>query len=243
MKATALQTTKLTKALVDSSTEQDAQKVFEVFQGTELELRAIAPHPQGNKRLVTLSTGIGAARFNTWFLFPAHWQIDGAPRADYQEAKVPRAAQESSPIIKKGPDWWDGRTDFISRYFTENDVTNGDDRRIPVKGSEVERNVFSMALELDKIRAEWGAPIGVTSWYRPPAVNREVGGATFSQHITGGAVDIYTLDGRDYAFEDFLDAHWGGGLGYGVSSGKGFTHLDLREGGWRRGPGTIRWTY
>jgi putative chitinase len=243
MEAIALQDTKLTKDLVDSSQVTDPNRSFLVSKGDAFTIRAIAPHLQSNKRLVSFSQGLGKAQFNTWFLFPAHWQIDGEPRADFQEATVPRAASESTPIIKKDIDWWDSRTDFISRYFTEHDVTNGDDRRIPVTGSDIERNILAMALELDKIRAEWGAPIGVTSWHRPPAVNREVGGATFSQHITGGAADIYTLDGKDYEFEDFLDAHWGGGLGYGVASGRGFTHLDLREGGWRRGPGTIRWTY
>lgn len=243
MKATALQTTMLTKALLDSSDEKDARQVFEVFQGSEFELRAIAPHLQGNKRLATFGTGLGPEKYNTWFLFVDHWDIEGNPRGDYQEATVPRAASESTPVIKIAADWLDGRNDLISQFFTEYEVTNGDERRIPEKDSEVERNVFAMARELDKVRAEWGAPIGVTSWYRPPAVNKEIGGASFSQHLNGGAVDIYALDGRDYAFEDFLDAHWGGGLGYGVASGRGFTHLDLREGGWRRGSGTIRWTY
>lgn len=241
IKAIALQETTLTKELLDSTTETKPTHLFKIFQGTELNLRAIAPQLQKNKRLATLDKGLGAANFNTWFLFPAHWQIEGAPRTDYKEATQPQAAQESGQ--KKPVDWWDSRTDFISHYFTELDVTNGDQRRIPQKGSEVEANVLAMAAELDKIRAEWDAAIGVTSWNRPPAVNTEVGGARFSQHLTGGAVDIYTLDGRDYEFEDFLDRHWGGGLGYGVASRRYFTHLDLREGGWRRGPGTIRWTY
>lgn len=243
IKAIALRATRLTKELVDSASVEDPRKVFDVLEGSEWTLRAIAPHEQSGKRLVTFNRGLGLANFNTWFLFPAHWKIAGQPRADFQEATIPRAAAESTPKKGGAVDWWDGRSDFISQYFTEHEVTNGDSRRIPPRGSDVERNVLAMARELDKIRAEWGSPIGVTSWNRPPAVNREVGGATFSQHLTGAAVDIYTMDGRDYEFEDFLDAHWGGGLGYGVASGRGFTHLDMREGGWRRGPGTIRWTY
>jgi Peptidase M15 len=243
MKAIATQSTTLTKDSVDSSAAA-SNRVFEVNQGSEFNIRAIAPqiNAQG-KRLITFDRGIGAQGFNTWFLFPLHWQIEGTPRYDYPEATDCKAATESTPLQKKAVDWWDGREDMISQFFAEHDVTNGDERRIPSKESDVEKRVLAMAAELDKIRQEWAHPIGVTSWNRPYAVNREVGGVSNSQHITGGAADIYTLDDRDYEFEDFLDRHWGGGLGYGVASGRGFTHLDLREGGWRRGPGTIRWTY
>lgn len=244
MRATALQDTKLTKELLDSSQITDPGKIFLIHKGTTWTIKAIVPQPNGQKQLATFDRGLGPANFNTWFLFPAHWQIDGAPRLDYPEARTPAAAAESSARKQQTIDWKDGRNDYISQFFTEYEVTNGDSRRIPTRNSQVEKLVLQMAAELDKVRAEWGSPIGVTSWNRPEQVNREVGGAIYSQHLTGGAVDIYTLDGRDYEFEDFLDRHWGGGLGYGVASGRGFTHLDLRDmGGWRRGPGTIRWTY
>jgi Peptidase M15 len=243
MKAVAKRSTVLTKESVDSSLALPG-RIFEVNEGSEFILRALAPqiNAQG-KRMVTFSTSVGPQGFNTWFLFPAHWDIEGEPRADYLEATSPKAAKESTPVAKEGIDWWDNKENLISRFFAESDVTNGDERRIPEKGSEVERAVLAMAAELDKIRQEWGHPIGVTSWNRPYTVNREVGGVSNSQHITGGAVDVYTLDDREYEFEDFLDRHWGGGLGFGVGSGRGFTHLDLREGGWRRGAGTIRWSY
>jgi Peptidase M15 len=73
-------------------------------------------------------------------------------------------------------------------------------------------------------------PIGVTSWYRPYAVNLAVGGVPDSQHITGAAVDIYPMEGGDQEFEDWLDNNWGGALGYGQAAGRGFTHIDLRPG-------------
>jgi putative chitinase len=138
---------------------------------------------------------------------------------------------------------WQNPTDKISEFFTVGEATQNDDRRIPTPGSEVEANILALAKELDKVRKEWGSPIGVTSWYRPPTINREVGGVSNSQHITGCAADIYPLNGKDMAFEQFLDKHWGGGLGYGQASGRGFTHIDTRGGGWKRGTGTIRWIY
>jgi uncharacterized protein YcbK (DUF882 family) len=94
-----------------------------------------------------------------------------------------------------------------------------------------------LARELDKVREAWDNPIGVTSWYRPEPINSEVGGVANSQHTLGAAADIYTMDGRDTEFEEWLDtkAWTDKALGYGVASGRGFTHVDLRK--------DLRWTY
>lgn len=125
----------------------------------------------------------------------------------------------------------------VSKYFTVGEVCNNDRRRLIVPNSTIAKNVRFLALQLDKLRELWGSPIGVTSWYRPPDVNREVGGVWNSQHLTGGAVDVYNHNGDPYDFELFLDKQWADrALGYGVLSGKGFTHLDLRR-------GRIRWDY
>ncbi|MBW4617579.1 MAG: DUF882 domain-containing protein [Desmonostoc vinosum HA7617-LM4] len=165
------------------------------------------------------------------------------------EAPKPPAANKSIAAYESVCKPYSGIVDWndmnckVSQYFTVAEVTQKDRRRIPTKGSEIERNILALVVELDKIRQEWGVPIGVTSWYRPPLINAAVGGVANSQHINGGAIDIYTMDGREVEFECFLKEHWGGGLGYGVASGKGFTHLDLRGGGWRRGAGKIRWNY
>ena len=137
---------------------------------------------------------------------------------------------------------WKDPSAKVSQFFTVAEVTQGDDRRIP-QDADIKANILALAKELDKVREAWGSAIGVTSWYRPPTVNREVGGASQSQHLTGSAVDIYPYNAKDLAFEQFLDSKWGGALGYGQTSGRGFTHLDLRGGGWERGPGAIRWSY
>lgn len=45
---------------------------------------------------------------------------------------------------------------------------------------------------LDPLRSAWGEPITVSSGYRSPALNKVVGGAKNSQHLSGEAVDLCT---------------------------------------------------
>ena len=129
---------------------------------------------------------------------------------------------------------WNNPSDKVSKYFTVAEVTQGDKRRIPVSGSQVEKNILNLAKHLDKIREDWGHPIHVNSWYRPAKVNKEVGGVSNSQHINGGAADIRPQGDGVLAFQEWLDKRWTRALGYGAK--KGFVHVDLRE-------GHIRWNY
>jgi len=93
---------------------------------------------------------------------------------------------------------------------------------------------------LEKVRAHFGAPIEITSGYRPPAINASVGGASQSEHLYNapdiGAVDFLVMGKDIYAVQDWCDANWPYSLGYGAP--KGFVHLGLRIGRPR-----IRWDY
>jgi len=132
---------------------------------------------------------------------------------------------------------WNDNKSKISRFFTVGEVTQNDKRRIPLVGSVQEKRIITLAIQLDLIRLKWGKPILVSSWYRPFAVNKEVGGAVNSQHLMGSAVDVYPSSGSGIVFENFLDKEWGNrALGYGQLAGRGFTHLDLRS-------GRLRWNY
>lgn len=138
---------------------------------------------------------------------------------------------------------WGNPDCLVSKYFTVGEVTQNDPERIPMPGSVEEINILVLAAELDLIREAHDGPIGITSWNRPYDINLAVGGVPDSQHITGAAADIYPIDGDGQDFEDWLDSLWGGALGYGQFSGRGFTHIDLRGGGFKRGEGEIRWYY
>lgn len=150
-------------------------------------------------------------------------------------------ASSYKPIVNAGINWKDGNAK-ISKYFTVGEVTQRDVRRIP-SDPEVIQNIFDISKELDMIRDEWGQPLLVTSWYRPPKVNREVGGAQNSQHLYGGAADIKPLNRDVEQFQSWLDKNWYGSLGYGAK--KGFVHLDIRNGkGWKSGGEKgQRWNY
>lgn len=49
---------------------------------------------------------------------------------------------------------------------------------------------------LEPMRVEWGRPFRILSGYRPPALNKAVGGSPTSQHATAAAADITTADVR-----------------------------------------------
>lgn len=90
---------------------------------------------------------------------------------------------------------------------------------------------------LDQLREELCSPIFVTSGYRCPEHNREVGGVENSQHVLGNAADIIC---PDVPFEEFIEAVNRIGFdGIGVYWGQGFIHCDMREDG--NALGYYRW--
>ena len=99
----------------------------------------------------------------------------------------------------------------------------------------------TLAAFLERVRGRFGGkPVVITSGYRPPAINRSVGGASGSEHLYPapgvGAVDFYLQNADIYAVQEWCDQNWPHSLGYGAN--KGFVHLGMREGGPR-----IRWDY
>jgi len=112
-------------------------------------------------------------RFN-WYIFRDHVKVE----------------ENKSEIIADLPIDWKNPPQKISKHFSVGEVTKNDPRRIPIAGSDIEKNILALARELDKIREDWDSAIIVTSWYRPAAVNKAVGGSSGSQHLYGRAVDI-----------------------------------------------------
>lgn len=57
-------------------------------------------------------------------------------------------------------------------------------------GSEALANLHRLAIVLERVRAWLNRPVVVLSGYRSPAVNRGVGGARRSAHLSGLAADF-----------------------------------------------------
>ena len=97
-----------------------------------------------------------------------------------------------------------------------------------------------LAAFLERVRIQFGGkPIVITSGYRPPAINRSVGGASGSEHLYNapgvGAVD-FVIQGADMmAVQRWCDQNWPFSLGYAAPQ---FIHLGIRQGRPR-----VRWDY
>lgn len=55
---------------------------------------------------------------------------------------------------------------------------------------EQQMNIMKLATALEPVRKHYNRPITVTSWLRPDAYNKMIGGATFSFHKSGLAIDF-----------------------------------------------------
>jgi len=98
-----------------------------------------------------------------------------------------------------------------------------------------------LAAFLERVRVAFGGkPVIITSGYRPPAINRSVGGASSSEHLYNspgvGAVDFYIQGADIRAVQAWCDKEWPCSVGYGAP--KGFVHLGIRAGRPR-----VRWVY
>ena len=71
-------------------------------------------------------------------------------------------------------------------------------------------------------------PIIISSGYRCPKHNEEVGGARYSYHMTGCATDIYSLEVKKDALLMYI--HNLDFKGVGTYKDKNVIHVDSREG-------------
>lgn len=84
------------------------------------------------------------------------------------------------------------------KYFTLNELTASSTAKRKgidnTPDATVRANLTALVANiLDPLREAYGKPIVVSSGYRSPKLNKAVGGAAKSQHVTGQAADIHTL--------------------------------------------------
>lgn len=90
-------------------------------------------------------------------------------------------------------------------------------------------NLARLSSRLEKIRGILGKPLVITSGYRCPTINQQVGGAPNSYHVKGMAADLQ-LSKAEQKRVKLID--WQGGYG----KAKTWCHLDIR-------PYVARWEY
>lgn len=165
---------------------------------------------------VRVELGHGAG---TWFIYQPHWDYQQKPAGEALLAQV---------------DWSDFNC-LVTPNLTVGEVLQWDTRRIPGPNASVRQRLLATAAEFQTIRDAWGRPLGVTSFYRPEPINRQVGGAPNSRHVTGQAMDIYPVGASLSGFYQWIAQRWRGGLGDGRA--RGFVHLDTDGGGFVPGGG------
>jgi GH24 family phage-related lysozyme (muramidase) len=128
----------------------------------------------------------------------------------------------------------------LSAHFTLGEFALGQEARRFIAQHQVD-TAAELAAFLERVRVAFGnKPIVITSGYRPPAINRSVGGASQSEHLYDapnvGAVDFYVQGADIKAVQDWCDREWLYSIGYGAP--KGFVHLGIRQDRPR-----VRWVY
>ena len=89
--------------------------------------------------------------------------------------------------------------------------------------------------KLDDLRVMLGRPIYVTSGYRCPYHNANVGGVSNSQHVLGKAADIYSPGISPSYLADLAVK-----IGFdGIGRYSSFVHVDCRDDG--NSPNYYRW--
>ena len=93
---------------------------------------------------------------------------------------------------------------------------------------DLEPNVIATAEMAERIRALLGdRPMRISSWYRCPEHNAEVGGAKNSMHLQGKAIDFVVKDMVPHAVQVKCEALQQQGIIGGLGWYHGWTHADL----------------
>ena len=68
----------------------------------------------------------------------------------------------------------------------------------------IQRMQYVAQTVFEPLRAHFGVPIKINSFYRSPAVNKAVGGAATSQHVAGEAIDLHCDTIPDKVIFDYI---------------------------------------
>lgn len=237
---------------VQSSQLAANEKVF-VKNKTVFLLNSYAQPANNHVRVALQGAFLGPENRNTWYCFVPDIRISGTELGNRPDDSNPSGGGQPVPPGDRGipmqfpgfqGTYYSNNPIFFENQFGERgnftwgealhaDPSTGFYRR--PTSSTVIYNILDMARVMEDIRRRFGnRPIQINSWYRDPATNAAVGGASQSRHLTGDAIDFVVPGVHPFDVYANLDAWWGsrGGL----ASSSVFTHIDKR--GYR-----ARWNY
>lgn len=129
---------------------------------------------------------------------------------------------------------------FLTPHFQYGELAHWEERRRFRHPYQLETAVI-LCRFFETVRARFGGrPLIITSGYRPPAVNRAIGGAADSEHLFDkpdkGACDVVMNGVPVLQLQEFIASRWPYSVGLGAR--KGFVHVGIRPGRPR-----LRWPY
>jgi hypothetical protein len=236
---------------VQSNQLADGEKVL-VKKGTIFLLSSYA-NPEANHVRVALEGAfLGPKNLTTWYAYVPDIAISGTEIGNNPKDSNPGQPANpadrgialtfpgftgtyysNDPIYPQNPILAGKRGNFTWAEALHVDRATGFYRK-PANANVV-HGILRVAKVMEEIRHLYGdKPITINSWYRDPATNAAVGGASQSRHLSGDAVDFVVPGVSCFDVYARLDPWWGnrGGL----ASSSVFTHIDTR--GYR-----ARWDY
>lgn len=160
---------------------------------------------------------------------PPRWCDTKALREHWNRPWLVGLKNDDAEVFKKRL-WKHG---FLSPHFTRKECASPDGVQIP---ESLRHGAQRQAFRMERYRHALGdRSISFLSWYRSPAHNAAVGGASESQHMKADATD------RRFESSDAVLRIWDtGGIGWagpGIGNGA-ILHVDSRP-----GPARAEWAY
>ncbi|MBW4460880.1 MAG: DUF882 domain-containing protein [Nodosilinea sp. WJT8-NPBG4] len=234
---------------VQASQLSDADKVL-VKKGTVFLLNSYAQPENNHVRVALQGAFLGPQNRTSWYAYVPDLQISGTEIGNRPGDQGP--GQPTNPVDRGVPLSFPGFTGTYysndpiqpkNRYGVRGNFTWGEALHVNRSTGAYRRpanagviyNILKVADAMEEIRKMYGnKPLKINSWYRDPATNAAVGGASMSRHLSGDAVDFVVPGVRCSDVYARLNGWWGnrGGL----ASSSVFTHIDVR--GYR-----ARWSY
>lgn len=212
--------------LINAATQLD-RALLDFMRRVPVTYRETDQQREALIRLVQLWRGLDTREKALQSLLQDVRRMETAGRGSTDAAPAP----EPEPLPPRPTRWTPENIQLYAAImpngsFTWAEATHGG-TRMPPNQATVD-GIVRIAALAQQARDRIGRPFRVTSWYRPPAINQDVGGASFSRHLIGDAIDFY-CDGLtgDQVYRA-LDPWWTGGLGR-YSSFPALCHLDARE--------------